>query len=104
MPTSVESARQEWYEGHRRLQAESRDRDRYERLMVQVEVVTEELRRRLGQTFTLSELAALYPEAERWTREAVARHVAAGGMVGSLALVEDAAFHLYSRGAIDFSP
>jgi hypothetical protein len=44
---------QEWEEGNRRLEAERHDRRRYETLLRQIEIVTEELRKQVGQTFTL---------------------------------------------------
>lgn len=100
----VEHARQQWKEGHERLQAEAGDRVRYERLVAQVEAVTDELRRRLGQTFTLAELAAVYAGAADWSREAVAENAPAPGWPRTLAIVEDAAFHLYARGATDYTP
>jgi hypothetical protein len=101
---SVESARREWEDGHRRLLGASSERRRHERLLVQVDVVTEELRKRIGQTFTLAQLADVYRTAERWSRDAVADRAGEVSQVADLALVEDAAFHLYSRGAIDYSP
>ena len=104
MRTSVESARQEWQDGHARLEAHARDPVRYARLLAQVEVLTEELRRRVGQTFTLAELADIYPDAERWSRQTVTEHAAESGPPNDLAIVEGAAFHLYARGATDFTP
>ena len=101
---SVENARNEWEDSHRRLGEEARDRDRYERLLEQVEAVSDELRRRIGPTYTLSELADLYASAERWSRDAVAATRPPPGWPGTLALVEGAAFHLYARGAIDYAP
>ena len=56
----VESARREWEEGHRRLQDEARLLPAPERLLAQVDAVTAELRRRVGGTFTIRELAAAY--------------------------------------------
>src|SRR5437867_6163145 len=53
----IETARHQWEEGHRRLQAAAADPIRYARLSAQVEALAEELRRRLGQVFTLRELA-----------------------------------------------
>jgi hypothetical protein len=100
----VENARQEWEESHRRLEAEARDRARYERLLEQVEAVTAELRRRIGQTFTLAELARAYGDADRWSREVVAATHPPPGWPRTVSLVEGAAFHLYSRGAIDYAP
>jgi hypothetical protein len=67
-------------------------------------VLTEELRRRIGQTFTLAELAEAYRGAERWSRDAVADRTYGAAAPADLALVEDAAFHLYSRGAVDYTP
>jgi hypothetical protein len=94
--------RQEWEEGNRRLEAERDDRARYERLLQQVEIVTDELRRRVGQTYSLDELAAAYRDAERWAREAVEEHAPSQGWPRDLALVLAAAFHAYQRGATDY--
>jgi len=95
----VESARREWAEGHRRLLDE-----RDERLLAQVDVVAAELRRRVGGTFTLRELAEAYAGAERWSRAVVAEHAPAPGWPRTLSLVEAAAFHQYARGAQDYEP
>ena len=101
---SVENARRQWEDAHRRLQAEARDTVRHERLLEQVEAVTVELRKRIGRTFTLQELADVYAGAEAWTRDAIAEAAPYPGWVRSVALVEDAAFHLYARGAQDYEP
>jgi hypothetical protein len=100
----VESARREWEEGHRRLLEEARDPAVRERLWGQVDVVAEELRRRIGGTFTLAELAETYGRAEEWSREVVSQRAPAPGWPRTLSLVEAAAFHLYARGAIDYEP
>jgi hypothetical protein len=100
----VESARRDWADGHRRLLDESRDRDAADRLLAQVEVVTEELRRRLGGAYTLGELARMYAGADSWSRPAVAERAPYAGWTRSLATVEAAAFHLYARGAVDYEP
>jgi hypothetical protein len=100
----VESARRDWEEGHRRLQDEVRRQAAPERLLAQVDAVLAELRRRVGGTFTLRELAAAYGDAERWSRDAVAERAAAPGWPRTLSLVEAAAFHEYSRGAQDYEP
>jgi hypothetical protein len=73
-------------------------------LDAQLEVVTGELRRRIGQTFTLEELVAIYDRAESWVRDVVSEHAATPGWPRTLALVEDTAFHLYQRGAVDYKP
>ena len=104
MPTVLESARQEWAEGHRRFEAASSDPARYERMLEELGLVLEQLRRRVGQTFGLDELAGAYADADRWIREALLEHGAAPGWPARLATVQDAAFHLYSRGAVDYRP
>lgn len=100
----LEIARREWEEAHAALERESRDRARYERLLEQVEVVMAELRKRVGQTFTLEELASAYGDAERWARDAVVERAAFPGWARDLALVAGAAFHGYARGAVDYVP
>jgi hypothetical protein len=94
--------RQEWEEGDRRLEAERRDPAHYARLVQQIEVVTDELRKQVGQTYTVDELAAAYRDAERWAREAVAERAPSPGWPRDLALVLAAAFHAYQRGAVDY--
>ena len=94
---AVEHARQQWDEGHRRLQSYSSDRALHLQLHAQVRVVVDELNRRVGQTFTLAELTDAYEQSDRWLYEVL-------GPAGHLALVQDAAFHIYARGAIDYIP
>ena len=95
--------RQEWEEGDRRLEAERGDRPRYERLLEQVEVVTDELRKHVGGTYSLGELAAAYRDADRWARPAVEQRAPGPGWPLDLSLVLAAAFHSYQRGAADFA-
>jgi hypothetical protein len=99
----LESARREWQEGHDRL-LEGASRTERERLLNQVDVVLEELRRRVGATFTLTELAGAYAGVEQWSRVAVADKAPGPGWPLTLSLVEAAAFHVYSRGAVDYAP
>ena len=104
MSVVVDVARREWEDGYRRFEAASHDPVAADRLAMQLEVVTGELRRRIGQTFTLEELVAVYDRAEKWVRDVVSEHAATPGWPRTLALVEDAAFHLYQRGAVDYKP
>ena len=94
---AVEHARQQWEEGHRRLQSYSVDRALHLQLHAQVSVVVDELNRRVGQTFTLAELAHAYNDADRWLYDVL-------GPARDLTIVQDAAFHLYARGAVDYAP
>jgi hypothetical protein len=105
MPSAtLEATRHEWEEGHRRLEAAASDRQRYPQLLAELELVLDELRRRIGQTFTLDELAAAYPDAERWVQAALVERDPEPGWPARLTTVQDAAFHVYSRGAIDYRP
>ncbi len=100
----LESARREWDDGYRRLHEHARQESQPERLLAQVDAVGAELRRRVGGTFTLRELAAAYAGADRWSRSVVAERAPAPGWPRTLALVEAAAFHEYARGAQDYEP
>jgi len=100
----LETARQEWEEASRRIERSREDRLRYERLLAQVDVVTAELRRRVGQTYALADLARAYGDAERWARTAVSERAATPGWARDLATVTAAAFHAYQLGAADYEP
>jgi hypothetical protein len=100
----IDIARREWEDGHAALEAARDDRARYERLLALVDVVGAELRRRVGQTFTLAELAREYGNADRWALEAVADAEPPRGWPREVALVTGAAFHAYARGAVDYRP
>jgi len=100
----LETTRREWEEGNRRLQAAASDRATYKRLLAEVDVVLDQLRRRVGQTFTLDELAAAYGDSDRWVQEALGEAEPAPGWPARTTTVQDAAFHIYSRGATDYRP
>ena len=104
--TSLAAARHQWDEGRRRLADEGVDTARSRHLGLLVEAVTNELRRRLGRTFTLAELADLYDGAEDWVREVILSSAPPRSRAGirDTALVQDAAFALYAQGASDYSP
>jgi hypothetical protein len=99
---SLELVRTEWDDGRRRLEEARDDRRRYEVLLNQVNLVTDELRKRVGQSYTLADLAAAYHEAEPWARELIAERAPAPGWPRDLSLVVAAAFHAYQRGAVDY--
>jgi len=102
--SQVAVARQEWKEGSRRLEAAREDRRRYRQLLERLELVLDELRRQLGQTYTLAELVAAYGESERWAREVLEERSTAPSWPRDLSLVLAAAFDAYQRGAIDYEP
>ena len=99
----IASTRLEWADAYRSVTEAARDPSRSETLGRQLDVVTSELRKRVGGTFTLRELATEYVHSDAWVREAVAQ-TAAPGWPRTLSIVEGAAFHLYSRGAVDYAP
>jgi hypothetical protein len=101
---NVELARQHWLEGTRRLEAARSDPRRYARLTAQVEVLTSALRRRVGQTFTLAELANAYEGADDWARALLEEARAEDAPPPDAATCADAAFHVFARGATDYTP
>jgi hypothetical protein len=101
---SLQLARQEWEEGRRRLESLRDDRGRYERLLALLELIGDELRRRVGQTYTLAELASAYHDADRWGRELVEERAPTPGWPRDVSVVLAAAFHAYQRGAADYVP
>jgi hypothetical protein len=104
VPEALDIVRSEWEEGHRRLEAERSDPQLYRRLHAQVDVLVDELRKRVGATFTLAELERAYRDVERWSRDTIEERAPAPGWPKTLSLVESAAFHRYQRGAVDYTP
>jgi hypothetical protein len=104
VPADVESARLDWEDAFRSYEAELRDPVQAERLRPQVALMRDELRKRVGSTFTLAELAEEYRRAEIWARHAISERAAKPGWPRTLAIVEGTAFHLYARGAVDYEP
>jgi len=102
--TQLEVVRHEWEEGSRRLEASRDDPRRYGQLLELLELVRDELRKQLGQTYTLSELTAAYLESERWAREVLEERATVPGWPRDLTTVLAAAFDAYQRGASDYKP
>ena len=104
MTADVESARRDWEDGYRRLLAASGDAGASDRLHAQVDAVVAELRKRVGATFTLGQLADAYAGSEAWLRAMIDEHAPVPGGLRTVTLAGDAAFHLYARGAVDYAP
>ena len=102
--TTVTSARHEWEEGQRRFETEAGDPARGEALHAQRDAVVEELRRRVGSTFTLADLAAAYADSERWLSAVIEERAPSRGWMRTASIAGDAAFHAYSRRALDYAP
>ena len=104
MTGKVELARQQWEQSYRELARGPESNGIDEGVLEQIEIVAEELRRRLGGPFTLAELAELYDGSARWTYEVIAKRCPGPGWSRSATAAADAAFHLYARGARDYRP
>ena len=102
--SQVEVVRQEWKEGSRRLEAARDDRRRYGQLLELLELVLDELRKRVGQTYTLAELVGTYSDSERWAREVLEERAVMQDWPRDLTRVLAAAFDAYQRGATDYEP
>jgi hypothetical protein len=100
----LELARLQWADGNRRVEETRGDRDRYRRLMEQVDVVVSGLRARIGQTFTLQQLADAYDGADDWARMILDEADPEAAPVLEPGTVADAGFHLYAQGAMDYRP
>ena len=97
MAYAIENARFQWEEGERRLRfSDEPTRSDLERAVM---AVLDELRRRLGSTFTIGELADFYGSGTDWADD-VARRERAGS---DSAAVVDAAFNRYARESSDFA-
>jgi hypothetical protein len=97
MSYAVENALYQWREGERTLAAapEPARAD----LELAVDAVVEELRRRLGSSFIVDELANLYGAGTDWASDIAWRHAAGGDATA----VVDAAFNRYVREASDYA-
>ncbi len=104
MSAAIEASRQQWQDGYQRFLALAGGRADRERAYLELETISDELRRRIGQTFTLAEAVELYNDSERWAAEAITERTAVRGWARDLAIVLDAAFHLYTRAAVDYVP
>lgn len=92
MSYALENALYQWQDGQRRV----RGAPELERA---VDVVVDELRRRLGSTFTLDELADFYGDGSDWASDLAAS--VSGGVHATT--VADAAFARYAREAKDYA-
>lgn len=102
----LETARHQWDEGRRRLEAEGEGTARSRHLLLLVDAVVAELRKRVGQSYTLADLARAYEGSEDWVRDVVVRATPPRSRAGvrDASLVQDAAFADYARGASDYTP
>ena len=91
----------EWAEGDRRLEASPPfARPARERV---VRALVDELRRRLGIVFTVSELAELYATDTDWCLQVALAIAPEDPSAWDAQVVVDAAFYRYAREANDFA-
>ena len=102
--SSIDVTRHEWEDGARRIEATRDDVRRYHQLLELLDLIRDELRKRVGQTYTLAQLAAAYGEAEPWARELLDDRSTIPGWPRDLTTVLAAAFDAYQRGAVDYTP
>jgi hypothetical protein len=97
MAYALENALYQWREGERILAStpEPAKAD----LDLAADAVIEELRRRLGSSFVVDELAELYAAGTDWATDIAWRRAAGGDATA----VVDAAFNRYAREASDFA-
>jgi len=100
----VELARHHWEDGYRRVERSHTGAGDTERLAAELELIVAELRQRVGQTFTLEQLAAVYDGAIEWARDLLHEARPDDAPPPDTATVTDAAFRMYARGASDYTP
>ena len=101
---NVELARQQWEDGRRRLERAPAGSAASQRLSSEVALILAELRRRVGQTYSLDELAEAYDGAVEWARHVLHDERPDDAPPPDTATVVDAAFQVYARGASDYRP
>ena len=68
-----------------------------------VTALTAELRRRIGITFTVDELACLYDQGTDWCLDVAQRAAPEAPWAWEAGVVVDAAFHRFLREATDYA-
>jgi hypothetical protein len=101
----LESMRRDWADGERRLAAarlrEPARAAAYDRV---VAALRRDLRRRVGQTFSMNDLAEVYEGSARWARDVAQTAAPGAAYAHDLAVTADAVFAEMARGASDWAP
>jgi hypothetical protein len=103
VPYPLDNALFQWEEGARRLRELSTDPPAARTASRAVEAIRDELRRRIGPTFTAQELADLYGRGTDWCLEAARRAAPMSAVDLDTQAIVDGAFWQYLRGAKDYS-
>jgi hypothetical protein len=99
----LDNALFQWEEGVRRLRELDSDPRAARNARRAVDAIREELRRRIGPTFSAQELADLYGHGTDWCLEAARQAAPMAAVDLDPQAVVDGAFFLYLRGAYDYS-
>jgi len=100
--SGLDNAIFQWEEGSRSLHAARNDPARQRQLTRAMSSIHAELRRRLGSSFSVAELADLYQAGTDWCLDIVLSMPYNSESPLDSATAIDAAFHLYMREASDF--
>jgi hypothetical protein len=103
MPYPLDNALFQWEEGANRLRELSSDPRTSRNAARAVEAIRDELRRRIGPTFSAQELAELYARGTDWCLEAARNAAPMSAVDLDPQAIVDGAFFLYLRGAYDYS-
>lgn len=103
MAYPLDNALFQWEEGANRLRDLSVDPRMSRSALRAVEAIRDELRRRIGPTFSAQELAELYGRGTDWCLEAARDAAPMDAVDLDPQAVVDGAFFLYLRGASDYS-
>ena len=102
MAYPIANALYQWEDGNARLREMSGTREG-QRALRAVSAVRDELRRRIGATFTAGQLADLYAEGTDWALEAARWAIPEHAADMDPQAIVDGAFYLHLRGATDYS-
>ena len=103
MSYPLDNALYQWEEGYRRLRELSDDPRRARSLNRAIDAIRDELRRRIGATFTSNELAELYAQGTDWSLEAARWADPLGAAELDPQAITDGAFYFHLRGATDYA-
>lgn len=103
MSYPLDNAIYQWEEGYRRLRGLSGEPLVGPSVMRAVDAVRDELRRRIGATFSATELADLYAAGTDWCLEAAHWALPEEAPEMDPQAIVDGAFYLHLRGATDYA-
>ena len=103
MPYPLDNALFQWEEGANRLRELDTDPRAARNARCAVDAIRDELRRRIGPTFSAQELADLYSRGTDWCLEAARRAAPMAAVDLDPQAIVDGTFFAYLRGAYDYS-